>query len=73
MPKVIDLQTRGMNETCLHKACREGSVDGVRLLLIMVPTRNNEHTKLHKTCIIWSHLPLQKTKKFRMLIKMKIM
>ena len=29
-PKVIDLQTRGMNETCLHKACREGSVDGVK-------------------------------------------
>ena len=45
-PKVIDLQTRGMNETCLHKACREGSVDGVRLLLnygANIDIRNNEN------------------------------
>ena len=35
-----------MNETCLHKACREGSVDGVRLLLnygANIDIRNNEN------------------------------
>ena len=50
-PSLVDRQTKGMNETCLHKAAREGSVDGVKLLLshgANIDVLNNENLSAYQ-------------------------
>ena len=50
-PSLVDQQTKGMNETCLHKAAREGTVDGVKLLLnygANIEILNNENLSAYQ-------------------------